>query len=64
VAPLSEKAWSELLALVPDEAKRRELVAMRAEDLSQEELERREARAGRAARTKVEFFTLVRGEDA
>jgi alpha-D-ribose 1-methylphosphonate 5-triphosphate synthase subunit PhnG len=32
--------------------------------LAAEEAERRAARAGRAARTKVEFFTLVRGEDA
>jgi alpha-D-ribose 1-methylphosphonate 5-triphosphate synthase subunit PhnG len=31
--------------------------------LAQEEAARRAARAARAARTKVEFFTLVRGED-
>jgi alpha-D-ribose 1-methylphosphonate 5-triphosphate synthase subunit PhnG len=33
------------------------------EPLAREEAERREARAARAAATKVEFFTLVRGED-
>lgn len=32
--------------------------------LAAEEAARRAARAERAARTKVEFFTLVRGEDA
>jgi alpha-D-ribose 1-methylphosphonate 5-triphosphate synthase subunit PhnG len=32
--------------------------------LAAEEVARREARAARAAATKVEFFTLVRGEDA
>lgn len=32
--------------------------------LAQEEATRRHARAARAAATKVEFFTLVRGEDA
>lgn len=32
--------------------------------LAAEEGARRQARADRAARTKVEFFTLVRGEDA
>ena len=32
--------------------------------LAAEEAARRGARAARAARTKVEFFTLVRGEDA
>lgn len=32
--------------------------------LAQEEAARRHARAARAAATKVEFFTLVRGEDA
>ncbi|MFN3972415.1 MAG: phosphonate C-P lyase system protein PhnG [Gemmobacter sp.] len=34
------------------------------EPLAAEEAARRSARAARAARTKVEFFTLVRGEDA
>jgi alpha-D-ribose 1-methylphosphonate 5-triphosphate synthase subunit PhnG len=34
------------------------------EPLAAEEAARRQTRAGRAARTKVEFFTLVRGEDA
>ena len=34
------------------------------EPLAQEEATRRAARAARAAATKVEFFTLVRGEDA
>ena len=32
--------------------------------LAQEETSRRHARAARAAATKVEFFTLMRGEDA
>jgi alpha-D-ribose 1-methylphosphonate 5-triphosphate synthase subunit PhnG len=32
--------------------------------LAKEEAERRHARAARAAATRVEFFTLVRGEDA
>lgn len=32
--------------------------------LADEEAARRAARAGRAAATRVEFFTLVRGEDA
>lgn len=32
--------------------------------LAQEEMARRTGRAARAAATKVEFFTLVRGEDA
>lgn len=32
--------------------------------LAQEEATRRHARAARAAATRVEFFTLVRGEDA
>lgn len=31
--------------------------------LSAEEHTRREARAGKAAQTKVEFFTMIRGED-
>lgn len=33
------------------------------EPLSAEEQSRRKARAGKAAQTKVEFFTMVRGED-
>ena len=33
------------------------------EPLAQEEADRRRARAEKAAATKVEFFTLVRGED-
>lgn len=50
-------------ALMQDDAKRPGLEATVIEPLEVRERERRERRAGESAATKVEFFTLVRGED-
>lgn len=50
-------------ALMQDDAKRSALEAVIIQPLETRERERRQRRAGESAATKVEFFTLVRGED-
>ncbi len=49
-------------ALLQDEARRDALMAAVIEPLAEAEAERRHALAAKAAATKVDFFTLVRGE--
>lgn len=50
-------------ALLQDPARRDVLLGEIIEPLEKQELERREARARESAATKVDFFTMVRGED-
>jgi alpha-D-ribose 1-methylphosphonate 5-triphosphate synthase subunit PhnG len=49
-------------ALLQDEARRAALLAAVIEPLAEAEAERRHALAAKAAATKVDFFTMVRGE--
>ena len=55
------KGWMGLLAMQGTEAER--IRSMILDPLSEAETARQTARAARAAATKVDFFTLVRGED-